>query len=863
MRRYREQSKRCADCHQTFKWDRSGHKFSNREYFDHIKTCGLDGPTKTNSSERPLLAWVGQKQVKESGLVKEETILIEDDDSNSPRTCPDCAFVFPKAKKGERKLATREYNDHVATCGLGTKQKETEAVVKNDPVLVKDDDKPTNSVGVLKPDSIKPSECMPTIKQEMQEALMVECDVSDTGAQHHKGNTRSCLECGHIFPWAQSSSRATYNREYYDHVKICGLNGQFEVQLQKQPQAFYDQKRREKREVEDQKKRQEREVERRIALEAASNLMQCFVGLKKVSYSIDDMDIFPRHQLVVDNALHDENPLDILSRPLQSIFESGTNPVKDEPIVIEDDIENPLASKEEFVSVIMEIPKGSKEDCTIASRIEVDSKTFDPTEVDIQEHSIKLESDASKTETIEDIPMVQIKLEANMELLCDTSGSVIPKAETSDLPELLHKILDSNSLAMMTLPSELLEPANTKTMETNDNDDLSDSETELPVHHKIGQQWFEKISAIEAALSASGSGGEGSSSNVVKKSQKRKRFKSREERAHLCPFEGCGKSFARRDEVKRHLWTHTKEERFRCLSCGDGFSRSDRFRDHSARCHGRNLGAVGISLQAEDISEDIEEKIATIAEGIMSNMKDGSNELSDRNQAEKHNSKEDPLPWRFSEQDQIILEMVEDEETTKDESDKGKKSRGAFLEETSEKDKKSENRYPWDKVDGPECPKCGQVCKNNHHLQQHVLSHYYQQFYKVLPDCKPFPCPSCGKENRDRVSLIRHYAFTHNMLHELTDVTPEMINSCGRSRGQFRCHFCGGAFNQAATLRAHNKNCTKKELGGDLGDIAKDSECDSDTEDNTEETEASHKLQESSEMPRKRIILVKKNLTKQ
>jgi len=84
-----------------------------------------------------------------------------------------------------------------------------------------------------------------------------------------------------------------------------------------------------------------------------------------------------------------------------------------------------------------------------------------------------------------------------------------------------------------------------------------------------------------------------------------------------------------------------------------------------------------------------------------------------------------------------------------------------------------------DNVDGPECPKCGQVCKDNSNLKNHVLSHYYQVFYDVLPDCKPFACPLCGNPSRDRITMVRHYAFTHKKLFEMTDITPEDIAGFG------------------------------------------------------------------------------------
>jgi len=88
-----------------------------------------------------------------------------------------------------------------------------------------------------------------------------------------------------------------------------------------------------------------------------------------------------------------------------------------------------------------------------------------------------------------------------------------------------------------------------------------------------------------------------------------------------------------------------------------------------------------------------------------------------------------------------------------------------------------------DNLDGPKCPKCDQICKNNNNLKNHILSHYYHDFYRVTPDTKPYPCPTCGKENRDRITLIRHLAFSHGMIFELTDVTPEMLNSTSKRRG--------------------------------------------------------------------------------
>merc|ERR1719341_3223633 len=80
---------------------------------------------------------------------------------------------------------------------------------------------------------------------------------------------------------------------------------------------------------------------------------------------------------------------------------------------------------------------------------------------------------------------------------------------------------------------------------------------------------------------------------------------------------------------------------------------------------------------------------------------------------------------------------------------------------------------------GPECFKCGQVCKDNSNLRNHVLSHYYRIFDPLIPQVKPFPCPECDKPSRDKITMIRHFAFTHGKLFELTEVTPAHLITAG------------------------------------------------------------------------------------
>ena len=74
-----------------------------------------------------------------------------------------------------------------------------------------------------------------------------------------------------------------------------------------------------------------------------------------------------------------------------------------------------------------------------------------------------------------------------------------------------------------------------------------------------------------------------------------------------------------------------------------------------------------------------------------------------------------------------------------------------------------------------ECFKCFKEFQDATNYKNHVLSHYYHCFYDDLPSKKPFRCPLCDYDSRDRITLIRHYAWTHKMFHEMTDVRPDQL----------------------------------------------------------------------------------------
>ncbi|PSN36912.1 Krueppel-like factor 13 [Blattella germanica] len=55
------------------------------------------------------------------------------------------------------------------------------------------------------------------------------------------------------------------------------------------------------------------------------------------------------------------------------------------------------------------------------------------------------------------------------------------------------------------------------------------------------------------------------------------------ERPFPCSWAGCGKRFARSDELARHTRTHTGEKNFTCPVCSKKFMRSDHLSKHARR----------------------------------------------------------------------------------------------------------------------------------------------------------------------------------------------------------------------------------------------------------------------------------------
>ena len=73
-----------------------------------------------------------------------------------------------------------------------------------------------------------------------------------------------------------------------------------------------------------------------------------------------------------------------------------------------------------------------------------------------------------------------------------------------------------------------------------------------------------------------------------------------------------------------------------------------------------------------------------------------------------------------------------------------------------------------------QCPSCGDR-RSKLTFKNHLLTHYAKVFTPLLPSTSPHTCPECSHRFRDKISLMRHYAFKHEKFFEVTDFTKERL----------------------------------------------------------------------------------------
>ena len=61
-----------------------------------------------------------------------------------------------------------------------------------------------------------------------------------------------------------------------------------------------------------------------------------------------------------------------------------------------------------------------------------------------------------------------------------------------------------------------------------------------------------------------------------------------------------------------------------------------------------------------------------------------------------------------------------------------------------------------------QCRFCDESYEKPANLKNHVLNHFKEKLLPFIPMIKPFNCPECNQISRDRITLLRHFSFTHN-----------------------------------------------------------------------------------------------------
>ena len=68
-----------------------------------------------------------------------------------------------------------------------------------------------------------------------------------------------------------------------------------------------------------------------------------------------------------------------------------------------------------------------------------------------------------------------------------------------------------------------------------------------------------------------------------------------------------------------------------------------------------------------------------------------------------------------------------------------------------------------------QCVLCPKILDTRPRMREHVLNHYKPQILLSLPRERPFTCPECNSHKRDKITLLRHYAFTHKHIYEYSN----------------------------------------------------------------------------------------------
>ena len=70
------------------------------------------------------------------------------------------------------------------------------------------------------------------------------------------------------------------------------------------------------------------------------------------------------------------------------------------------------------------------------------------------------------------------------------------------------------------------------------------------------------------------------------------------------------------------------------------------------------------------------------------------------------------------------------------------------------------------KQEGPlKCQFCDYGAEKTSNLKNHTLNHFKDVLFPLLPKRIPFLCPECNAPHRDKITLLRHFSWSHQMFY--------------------------------------------------------------------------------------------------